>query len=116
MSRYGVRRILCVGAVGMQPGRDPNLPLIGRLVMQLVFKNLRADMNLMQQQLEATELDWTMMWPPRLTDAELTGQYRVGYGGALRKGSSLARGDLAHYMVHHIADATTFGKSVAIAY
>lgn len=115
MKNHNVSRLLCVGAVGMEPGRDPNMPFLGRLVSNLFLKKVFADMYLMQQRLSETDLEWTMMWPPMLTDRKMTGEYRVHVGAAVPKGSKISRADLAHYMVHHIEESPPPQK-VAIAY
>ena len=100
----------------MEPGRSTNMPLVARLVVNLLLKHTLRDMYAMQQQLEETDLSWTMMWPPRLNDGPLTGLYRVVADQALKKGSVISRADLAHYIVHHVDDAECFKSRVAIAY
>jgi putative NADH-flavin reductase len=115
MEHHGVRRIVCVGAVGIDTGTDRNIPLIGRLIIRLVLQNVLLDMRAMQERLAETDLDWTVMWPPRLNNGPLTGEYRTEIDRAVRTGRVISRSDLAHYMIHHI-EADENPRKVAIAY
>ena len=116
MTEHEVKRILCVGAVGMEPGKSANMPLFGNFIINLLLKHTLRDMYAMQRKLEETDLSWTMMWPPRLSDGPLLGVYRVVANQALKKGSVISRADLAHFIVRHIDDAEYFRSKVAIAY
>ena len=116
MTEHGVKRILCIAAAGVEPGPDPNIPFLGRLIMNLFLKKVYADMYRMQQHLEDTDLEWTVMWPPMLTLGELTGSYRTALGKALCKGSKISRADLAHFMVHNIENPAYYKQKVAVAY
>ena len=70
----------------------------------------------MQLLLEESDLDWTIMWPPRLSNGPLTGTYRIVNDEALKKGSVISRADLAHFMVHNIENPEYYKKRTAIAY
>jgi putative NADH-flavin reductase len=116
MGKVGTQRIICVGAAGMQPGTSRNMPVVGRLVARLVLKAVLDDMWLMQQALAASNLDWTVMWPPMLTNGPLTGQYRTAVGEAIKRGARISRADLADFVLRCIEDKSTSGHAVAIAY
>ncbi|MBT3271590.1 MAG: NAD(P)H-binding protein [Spirochaetales bacterium] len=115
MKQHEVKRILCVGAIGMEPGKDPNIPLSSVLIMKLVLKNVLADMYVMLQSLAKTELEWTMMLPPRLTDGNLVGSCRTEAEGAVHKGKAISRADLAYYMINHI-EGSNHPQKIALAY
>ena len=114
MKAHNVKRLLCIAAVGVE--RDPNIPLLGRLIMKLALGNIFADMQRMQQEIEASDLDWTILWPPMLTDGKLSAEYRTDIDRALPKGSKISRADLAHFMIQIIGNAAYFKRKVAIAY
>lgn len=116
MNVHGVRRLLCVSAVGVDPRPDTNIPLLGRLITKLLLKNVFADMLRMEQHIETTDLEWTIMWPPMLTAGALTGNYRTSPGRALPKGSKISRADLAHFMVTNIENPDYYRQKVTIAY
>ena len=114
MAAEGVRRIITVAAVGTNRN-DPNIMLLGRLVMGLVLRNVLADMKRMEEILESSDLQWTVMWPPRLTDGPKTGKYRTAVDCAVKRGSRVSRADVAHAMLMSITDESTFGRRIALA-
>ena len=117
MNKYGVKRLICISGAGVGPGRDPNIPLIiDRFFKPLVIGRIFTDMYRMEQIIESTDLNYTIMRPPMLTNKGLTGRYRVEKGKSLPKGTKISRPDLAHFMVNCINDENYFKSLVAIAY
>jgi hypothetical protein len=49
--------------------------------------------------LVGSTVDWTAVRPPRVTESAVTGTYRAG---ATLAGRSIARGDLARFMVDQL--------------
>ena len=72
-------------------------------------KRVLAEMLRMQKLLADTDLDWTAVWPHRLTDGEATGVYRLAVNEALKEGSVVSRADLAHFMVTNIESPDYLG-------
>jgi len=68
-----------------------------------------------ESEVEGSDLDWTIIRPPRLTSKPATGTYRTAIDRNLRSGLSVTRADLAAYMLSLISDPATIGKHVAIA-
>src|SRR5215216_7663028 len=105
MQATGVRRIVVVSAAPIgtvpSPGRpkpprhDPGDGFFMRHlfshVAKTAFRKHYADLALMEDILRDSDLDWTVVRPPRLTDKSLTGSYRVAYGQSLRGGWSVSR-------------------------
>lgn len=78
--------------------RDSIVPpayLLGRLF----FPGTVADAAGMEQILRRSELDWTIVRPPRLTDTRRNGNYRVQEGHLPRFGFTVARADVADFMI-----------------
>jgi putative NADH-flavin reductase len=129
MRAAGVRRIIVVSAAPIgtipSPGRphprrhDPGDGFIIRYVADPVVKRaLReryADLARMEDILHASDLDWTAVRPPRLTDKPATGRYRTAYGQNLRRGVFISRADVARYMLSALENAETFRQTVGIA-
>jgi uncharacterized protein YbjT (DUF2867 family) len=85
---------------------------------QLLKSALRehyADLARMEDVLRDSELDWTVVRPPRLTDKPATGRYRTAYGQNLRRGLFASRADVAHYMLSVLDRPETFRQAVSIA-
>lgn len=102
------------------PRHDPGdgflMRQVGVRVTKFVFRAPYADLALMEDELRASDLQWTILRPPRLTNKPLTGRYRTAVGKNLRHGLSVSRGDLAHLMLKVVTEPETIGQSVGIAY
>ena len=64
-----------------------------------------ADLARMEDVLRASDLDWTIFRPPRLTNGRLTGAYRTAVGRNLRGGALISRADVAHAMLAAVGAA-----------
>jgi putative NADH-flavin reductase len=129
MQAAGARRIIVVSAAPIgtvpSPGRphpprhDPGDGLIIRYLADPIVKRaLRAnyaDLARMEDVLRGSDLDWTAVRPPRLTDKPVTGRYRTAYGQNIRRGVFVSRADVAHYMLSVLDQAETFHQTVGIA-
>lgn len=70
----------------------------------------------MEQLIRQSEVDWTIVRPPRLTNKPATGNYRWSVNAFLRNCLSISRADIAHFMLHHIHDESTYQGVVEIGY
>lgn len=84
--------------------------------IRTVMRERYADLARMEDVLRASELDWTIFRPPRLTNGRLTGTYRTALGRNLRRGALISRADVAHAMLAAVGQATTRRREVGIAY
>lgn len=75
-----------------------------------------ADMALMEDTVQTSDLDWTLVRAARLTNGPVTGRYRTAVDTKLRGCWSISRADVAHYCLAHAADTATFRRTVEIAY
>lgn len=73
----------------------PPAYLLGRLF----FRGVVADAAAMEEIFQATELDWTIVRPPQLTDKPYTGTYRVREGHLPPFGFKISRADVADFML-----------------
>jgi hypothetical protein len=72
----------------------------------------------MEQVFANSQLDWTMVRPPELTDKPYTGKYRVRDGLLPRFGFKIARADVADFLIKLIKAAQNSswaGKIVGIS-
>lgn len=102
------------------PRRDPGdgvlMRNIGVRLTKFVFRAPYADLAAMEDELRASDLQWTILRPPRLTNKPLTGRYRTAVGRNLRHGLSVSRRDLAHAMLSVVTKPESIGQTVGIAY
>jgi putative NADH-flavin reductase len=69
----------------------------------------------MEDVIQDSGLDWTVVRPPRLTDKPPTGTYRTAYGRNLRRGMNISRADVAHYMLQVLDRPETIKQTIGIA-
>lgn len=129
MGVTGTRRLVVVSAAPIgtvaSPGRprparhDPGDGFFMRHLLapgiKVVLRRAYADLALMEEELRASDLDWTVVRPPRLTDRPGTGVYRTALGQNLRRGLSVPREDVAHLMLAALGRPETVHQVVGIA-
>ena len=110
-----IRRLICVSASGLDPGNLVQ-KLIAKLILWRVFKYGYTDMFQMEVNVKASDIDWTIIRPPRLNDRARTGKYHVAVNEQLTNGWMISRADLADYIVKHLCDDSTYRAMVEVAY
>ena len=82
---------------------------------QAAFRKHYADLAQMEDVLRDSNLEWTAVRPPRLTDKPLTGTYRTARGQNLRRGAFISRADVAHYMLRALDQPETIRQTIGLA-
>jgi putative NADH-flavin reductase len=93
--------------------RDTIVPpayLLGRLL----FPGIVADASAMERVFRESELDWTIVRPPRLTNKPYTGKYRVREGHLPRLGFTISRADVANFMLKAVENHVSSRKIVGV--
>ncbi len=118
MQTAGVRRLGVVSASGLGDGAGQpwHVRLFMRQVLQRLLREPFADLLRMESIVQASDLDWTIYRPPRLTLGPRTGRYRVAVGRPLPRGYTIARADLADCMLTRADDRATHRATLWIAY
>jgi putative NADH-flavin reductase len=117
MQRYGVRRLVVLSAAGTRPGRDPEQSWVHEHVVKPIRRGAaNDDLRRMETSVRQSELDWTIVRAPDLTDGPARGGYRFGPGFSLPGGRRIARADVAAFMLDELERRDNVGHAVAIAY
>jgi putative NADH-flavin reductase len=116
MQAHSVRRLIVSTGAGV---RDPNdtPKLFDKAIaalLQVVSKNVYADMQRVVAIVRASDRDWTIVRVPMLTDGPKKGTVRVGYVGK-GVGARLTRADLADFMLEQIQNQTYLHQTPAIS-
>jgi putative NADH-flavin reductase len=113
-----IRRMICISAGGLDvnPKAGFFVRLLTKYVLQRILKAPYADLRLMETSVRQSDTIYTIIRPSRLLDKPMTGKYRVGINADIESPFSIARADVAHFIVHHIDDAATFHSITAISY
>ena len=96
-----IRRVVVVSVAFLF--KDSILPpayLFGRLF----FRDTVIDSSGMEDVFRKSELDWTIVRPPQLTDKPGTGKYRVREGHLPRFGFNISRADVADCLIKTLED------------
>ena len=118
MGKAGTRRLIALsGSIVADDGEGFFLryalkPLARRTFLRYVC----ADMRHAEAVITATDLNWTIMRPPALTDGPAKARYRTAVDRGLPRGVRVSRADLAACMLSLIDDARAVRRHVAVAY
>lgn len=112
MERHGVRRYIGLSAFGAGDSRDGSLYV--RLTWALLRPNLE-DKQRHEELIRASELDWTLIRPPRLTNGPATGRYRTGSDIRMRPTAQVSRADVAAFALSQLDDDEFVRRAPAIA-
>ncbi len=116
MDDHHVRRlIMSVGAVIFDPLDRPQPPNhLFHFIWVNFQKNVYEDMLQVVQKVQASDLDWTIVRVPYLTERfSKPGTLRVGYLGDI--GGMITRTDMSDFMVKQLTSDTYIKKAPAIS-
>jgi putative NADH-flavin reductase len=116
-----VRRIIVLGSAGALPSSLDKQPAYRRWIVEnLFYKTLLkwpiASQRAQYADLSTSNLDWTMVMPPMLTNTTAHGVYRVDGDALPRNGSRISREDVADFMMRQIDDPQWIGKGVYLSW
>jgi putative NADH-flavin reductase len=112
MRHEDVRRVVVVSMAFLF--KDAILPpayLVGRLF----FSSLVRDASAMERVFQESQLDWTIVRPPQLTDKARTGKYRVREGHLPCFGFKISRADVADCLIRTLDDRTSVKKILGLS-
>jgi len=117
MREEGARRLVTLVGAGVPDERDTGS--LGRTLMRglmkLVARHVLEDAEHHAEIVRASDLEWTLVRPPRLTDGPKQGEYRTGYlqlGGT----NTISRADLADFMLKLAADGRYVREAPMVSY
>ena len=116
MKKHGVKRLIISAGAGVgDPGDTPKLfnKLIN-VALKATARNVYEDMLKTVDQVRGSELEWTVVRVPRLTDGPKSGQVRVGMVGK-GTGANLSRADMAEFMLKQVNDSRHLRQAPVIS-
>jgi len=118
MRKHHIHRVMAVSALAVEI--NSTMPLWMRIfiknILQPLLRHIYADTLRMEQIIMKSDVEWTIVRPPQLTDKNASGIYRVAVGKNLANAKKISRADLAHYLLNNLSVHETFGKKVEVAY
>jgi putative NADH-flavin reductase len=121
MKQARVRRIIVLGSAGALPDSLSKQPAWRRWIVQKIVYNTFLKWPVSEQisqyaTLSHSDLDWTMVMPPMLTNGAARGYFRVDGEALPRNGSRISRSDVADFMMQQIEDPQWIGRRVYISW
>jgi putative NADH-flavin reductase len=118
MRLAGVRRLVCVSAIGVDAKSHIAFPQILMLpFLRILLRGLWADALKMETALgHETGLDWTVVRAPMLTSGPRTGRYRTRLNGYVGRAGRINRADLAEYLLSLLGNPASHRAWAEISY
>lgn len=111
MQDHGVKRIVYTASAGIYQ----ELPGVSGKLMMGMLKNALTDHRAAVDWIEAHGLTYTIVRPMGLTNGVFTGNYREAATGVPEKSKSIARADVAHFILKALNNAQYENSSIGIA-
>jgi putative NADH-flavin reductase len=117
MEDKGVRRVMAVSHAGLDTTVRMTLArkFFETYIVERIMRNVYLDLARMEDELEASDTDWTSVRPATLTSGPAGGEYRAAASGFHRP-RRISRADLAGYLVSRLGDAGTYRRKVVVSY
>lgn len=113
MQRRGVRRVVVLSALGAGGSATVAPPLL-RLVFRTGFRAVGNDKAGGERRLRESDLEWTTVHPPSLTDAPPAGRCTASPDLRLRGVPKLSRADVAAFMLDQLDDPAHVRQAVVL--
>jgi uncharacterized protein YbjT (DUF2867 family) len=114
MDNANIKRVIELSAWGAGDSYRQSSPAM-KLIRKTLLKNLYDDKDLADALLLASDLDYTIVRPGRLTNKPARGDVHASLNGE-GLSQSISRQDVAAFMVGQLSDATWVRKSPLIGY
>lgn len=116
MTQHGIRRLVLSTGAGVRDPNDAPGPvdrLIG-VLLKLVSRNVYEDMAGAVDVVRASDVDWTIVRVPMLTDGPRSGRVAAAYVGK-GTGMRISRADLAAFLLEQVEDRRFVRQAPAIS-
>lgn len=113
----GVERFVAVSAAPVGPVPEDDSFLNKRVVFGIArrfFAGIYGDLAVMEEEIAASGLTWTVVRPPKLTDKGI-GDYRTVIGGNVPRGMFASRAEVADAMLTLLTDDRAANQAVGVA-
>jgi putative NADH-flavin reductase len=116
MSQHGLRRIVAISTFGAGETRAQVGWLPRYLIFGLVLRGEVADKEAMENELATSDLEWVVVRVGRLTDDTPRGKWRAADDGSIRGMGTIARADVAAFMLDQLEQDRWLRRKPVIQY
>ncbi len=114
MTRNGVRRLVCISALGVGNSRGHGGFVFDRLFQPLLLSQAYKDKERQEAAIRASALDWVVVRPAMLTDDPARGSVRAFTDLSSVSGGKVARADVARFVVEQLTTDTWLRRTPVI--
>jgi len=117
MKKQGIYRLVSTSRAGVWQPKDQPKPVdyIIAVLLQLFAREAVRDSFANVDVIKASDLDWTVVRFPRLTDGPRTGKYRAGYIDKMSS-SRFSRADGAEFILKELTEKNWVRKCPLVSY
>jgi putative NADH-flavin reductase len=117
MKKHGIYRLVSTTGAGVWQQKDQPKPIdyLIAILLNIFAKEVLRDSAANVEVIKASNLDWTIVRFPRLTDGPATGKYRVGYINE-SSSSRFSRADGADFILKELTEKKWVRKAPLVSY
>lgn len=104
MARQNVRRLVCITGMGAGDSRGHGGFVFDRLILPLLLRKVYADKDRQEAIVRSSGADWVLVRPTILSDQPARGSVRAMTDLAGLRGGTIARADVAKFVVDQLTD------------
>ena len=116
MNAQNVRRLVCITGLGAGDSLGHGGFFFDRLFLPLMLRHVYADKNRQEDVIRASALDWTIVRPTVLNDKPAHGRVRALTDLSGVYGGTIARADVADFVVQQLVSSTWLHKTLLITW
>ena len=117
MEENGVRRLVCLSALGAGDSREILPPQYKYFLIPLMMRHLYADHELQESHVRNSPLDWVVVRPGNFAKGAHTSSYRHGFTAADSSIKlKISHADVADFMLSQLTDNTYLRQSPGLSY
>ena len=116
MHKHKIKRLITQSAFGALESYN-RLPFYYKIIHKLLLGPMSKDKNIMEREVQKSNLDYTIIRPVRLTNGPAKGKFRTGDTN-LRLGFNprVSRKDVALFIMDELENKEYIKKAVTITY
>ncbi len=116
MAEQNIRRLVCITGLGAGDSRGHGGFFFDRLFLPLMLRKVYEDKNRQEDAIRASTLDWTIVRPTVLNDKPAQGHIKALTDLSGVHGGTIARSDVAEFVVQQLAIDTWLRKAPLITW
>lgn len=117
MKQGEVSRLICLSAETLKSKKESSFT--ERILLKVlwgIFHHLYSDMQLMEEEIYNSHLDWTIIRPPYLTNGKPKGRYQISVNHPVKKSKGrISRGDLATAIINQLRNNETVYRIIYVS-